>query len=129
MTEQPRATPPRRVRVTSPRMRAARRPPSRPVTRDIDEQTSIGEVYMRSLVRTQLRLAVGVLGAFALSVGGLPLLFAVAPALRQLQLLGLPLPWLLLGLLVYPVVGVSAWTYVRAAERAERDFADLVRRR
>jgi hypothetical protein len=123
MTEQPRATPPRRVRVTSPRMRAARRPPSRPV------QTSIGEVYMRSLVRTQLRLAVGVLGAFALSVGGLPLLFAVAPALRQLQLLGLPLPWLLLGLLVYPVVGVSAWTYVRAAERAERDFADLVRRR
>ncbi|MFP5336118.1 MAG: hypothetical protein ACLGIV_12495 [Actinomycetes bacterium] len=119
----------RRVRVTSPRMRAARRPPSRSVTRDIDEQTAIGEVYMRSLVRTQLRLAVGALTAFALSVGGLPLLFAVAPGLRSLTVLGLPAPWLLLGLLVYPLVGVTAWAYVRAAERAERDFADLVSRR
>jgi hypothetical protein len=84
---------------------------------------------MRSLVRAQLRLAVGVLVAFALTVGGLPLLFALAPALRAQAVLGVPLPWLLLGLLVYPLVGLTAWTYVRAAERAERDFADLVARR
>lgn len=126
--EHPRGTP-QRVRVTSPRMRARRRPPTRPVTRDIDEQTSIGEVYMRSLVRTQLRLAVGVLLAFALAVGGLPLLFALAPALREVQVLGLPLPWLLLGAAVYPAIAGTAWTYVRAAERAEQDFADLVGRR
>jgi O-antigen/teichoic acid export membrane protein len=110
-------------------MRAARRPPTRSVARDIDEQNPVGEVYMRSLVRTQLRLAVGVLGAFALSLCGLPLLFSLAPALRQHQLLGIPVPWLLLGVLVYPFLGAAAWTYVRAAERAERDFADLVRRR
>lgn len=110
-------------------MQAARRPPARPVARDIEEQTPTGEVYMRSLVRAQLRLAVGVLLAFALTVGGLPLLFAVAPALRATELLGVPLPWLLLGVVVYPLVGVAAWTYVRAAERAERDFSDLVGRR
>jgi hypothetical protein len=129
MSEHPRTAPPRRVRVTSPRMRATRRPPSRSVTRDIDEQTVIGEVYMRSLVRAQLRLAVGVLVGFALALCGLPLLFALAPALRTEQVLGLPLPWLLLGVLAYPLIGLAAWTYVRAAERAERDFADLVGRR
>ncbi|MFC5997518.1 DUF485 domain-containing protein [Quadrisphaera sp. GCM10027208] len=119
----------RRVRVTSPRMRAVRRPPTRSVARDIDEQTSVGEVFMRSLVRTQRRLALATLAAFALTVGALPLLFAVAPALRTAQVLGVPVPWLLLGLLVYPFVAVVAWAYVRAAERAERDFTDLVDRR
>ncbi|UER55594.1 DUF485 domain-containing protein [Kineosporiaceae bacterium SCSIO 59966] len=110
-------------------MRAARRPPTRSVARDIDEQTSVGEVFMRSLVRTQRRLALATLAAFALTVGALPLLFAVAPALRTAQVLGVPVPWLLLGLLVYPFVAVVAWAYVRAAERAERDFTDLVDRR
>lgn len=119
----------RRVLVTSPRMRALRRPPSRAVTDDIDEQTRLGELYMRSLVRTQLRLALVVLASFVGGVCGLPLLFAVAPGLRAFEVVGLPLPWLLLGLLVYPLIGVAAWWYVRAAERAESDFADLVERR
>lgn len=110
-------------------MRAARRPPSRSVSRDIDEQTVVGEVYMRSLMRAQMRLALGVLVGFALTLCSLPLLFAVAPTLRTLQVLGIPLPWLVLGVLAYPLVGVAAWTYIRAAERAERDFADLVSRR
>lgn len=118
--------PARRVKVTSPRMRALRRPPSRPVTRDIDEQTLVGELYMRSLVRTMLRLAVVVLGAFVVTLGGLPLLFAVAPELGVVRVVGVPLPWLLLGVVAYPVIGLTAWWYVRSAERAERDFADLV---
>lgn len=124
VTEQP-----RRVRVTSPRTGATARPPARAVTDDIDELTGVGEVYLRSLVRTQLRLGLGVLGAFGLTVCALPLLFAVAPALRTAEVLGVPLPWLLLGVGAYPVIGLAAWAYVRAAERAERDFADLVQRR
>jgi putative solute:sodium symporter small subunit len=109
-------------------MRAATSRPRR-ATDDIDEQTGIGEVYMRSLVGSQLRLALGVLGGFVVSLCGLPLLFALAPALRQVDVVGIPLPWLLLGVLAYPVFVVAAWAYVRAAERAERDFADLVERR
>lgn len=118
---------PRRVRVTSPRAGAARRRRTT-ITSEIDAQTQIGEVYMRSLLRTQLRLALGVLAAIGLLLGGLPLLFAVAPGLREVTVLGLPLPWLLLGALVHPVLLAAAWFYCRQAERIERDFAELVER-
>ena len=117
--------PPRRVRVVSPRTGAARAG-HRPVRREIDEQTIVGDVYMRSLVRLQLRLAVGVCLIFAVLLGGLPLVLALQPQLASVHLLGLPLPWLLLGVLVYPSLVVAAWFYVRQAERNERDFADLV---
>ena len=90
-------TPPRRVRVVSPRT-VARAAAHRPVRREIDEQTIVGEVYMRSLVRLQLQLAIGIC-----------LIFAV-----------------LLGVVVYPVLVLTAWFYVRQAERNERDFAELV---
>ena len=117
---------PRRVRVVSPRSSAARAVAHRPVRREIDEQTIIGDVYMRSLVRLQLRLAVGVCLIFAVLLGGLPLLLTVQPELASVHLLGLPLPWLLLGVLVYPSLVVAAWFYVRQAERNERDFSELV---
>ncbi|SEG59226.1 hypothetical protein SAMN04489712_10755 [Thermomonospora echinospora] len=118
---------PRRVLVTSPRMRATRRP-RHPVTREIDEQTGLGEAYMRSLVRAQLRLGLGVCAALGVVVGGLPLLFVLAPELRGLDVGGLPLPWVLLAGLVYPGFVVCGRWYVRHAERNERDFADLVDR-
>ena len=118
-------TPPRRVRVVSPRT-AARAAAHRPVRREIDEQTIVGEVYMRSLVRLQLRLAVGVCLIFAVLLGGLPILFTLEPGLSKTHWLGVPLPWLLLGVVVYPVLVVTAWFYVRQAERNERDFTELV---
>ncbi len=119
---------PRRVRVTSPRMTAARRPVRPDVAREIDDQTRLGEIYMRALLRSQLRLGLTVCGVFAVLLGGLPLLFAVEPALRTLRVLGVPLPWLLLGVLVYPALIGGAWVYTRLAERNERDFAELVER-
>ncbi len=120
-------TGPQRVRVTSPRTGAARRRRTT-ITSEIDAQTQVGEVYMRSLLRTQLRLAMGVLAVVGLLLGGLPLLFAVVPSLREVTVLGLPLPWLLLGVLVHPVLLAAAWVYCRQAERIERDFAELVER-
>lgn len=120
---------PRRVRVTSPRMDAQRRAPSRPGAREIDEQTGLGEVYMRSLLRSQLRLGLSVLAATAVLLGGLPLLFVLAPSVASAQVLGLPLAWLLLGVLAYPVLWLAARYYVRHAERNEADFTDVLRRR
>jgi hypothetical protein len=38
-------------------------------------------------------------------------------------------PWVILGVLVYPVVALTARYYVRHAEAIERDFTDLVDRR
>jgi hypothetical protein len=116
---------PGRVLVTAPRTRAARRP-RYPVTREIDEQTGLGEAYMRSLVHTQLRLALRLCLTLACVVLGIPALFALVPSLRAERLLGVPLVWIVLAGLIYPLFVVCGWWYVRAAERNERDFAELV---
>jgi hypothetical protein len=115
----------RRTRVTSPRTSAGR---SRRVNvpSEIDAQTRLGELYMTSLLRAQLRLAVRVLGLLAVLVGGLPLLFWMLPDLGGLRVLRMPLAWGLLAFAVYPVMLALAWYYVRAAERNERDFTDVV---
>lgn len=120
-------SPVRRVRVTSPRTRAPR-PRRTTITSEIDAQTEVGEVYMRSLMRTQLRLALLLLGVVGILLAGLPLLFAVAPELREVRLLGIPLPWLLLGVVVHPTLIIAGWLYCRQSERTERDFAELVER-
>jgi hypothetical protein len=115
------------VLVTGPRTRAVRRP-RYPVTREIDEQTGLGEAYMRSLVRTQLRLALRLCLVLAVVVAGLPALFATFPDVREQEVLGVPLPWLVLGGLIYPWFVGCGWWYVRQAERNEDDFAELVDR-
>ncbi|GAB3813685.1 hypothetical protein [Kribbella italica] len=119
---------PRRVRVTSPRTSAARRTSGHTGTREIDEQTRVGEVYMNSLIQSQLRLALVVIGATAVILGSLPLLFWLVPATRTLGVFGIPLPWVLLGIVVYPVVYVAARIYVRNAERIEAEFTEFVGR-
>ena len=81
---------------------------------------------MGSLLREQLRLAGRILLILFVTVGGLPLLFHVAPGLAGVRLAGVPLAWWLLGLLVYPWLVVLGWVYVRSAEANEADFADLV---
>lgn len=119
--------PPRRVRVTSPRTGAAR---LRRLTAasEIDAQSRLGEIYMSSLLRAQLRLASAVLLAMGVLVAGLPILFLLFPGLVGVQVLGMPLPWVVLGFAVYPFMLVLGWLYVRTAERNERDFADVVDR-
>jgi hypothetical protein len=116
---------PDRVRVSAPRQRASGGPPQ-PRRRQIDEETRLGEIYLGSLLREQLRLAGLVLLALAVAVGGLPLLFSLVPSLTGVRVVGVPLPWLLLGVLVYPFLVLLGWLYVRTAERNESDFADLV---
>ena len=115
-------TPPERVRVTGPPRR--RTPAAR--TSEIDSETRLGGMYMGSLLREQLRLAIGVLVLLALTVGTLPLVFHLWPRLTEVHLLGVPLPWCLVGVLVYPTLLALGWFYVRRAERNERDFAELV---
>lgn len=122
------AEPPRRVTVTSPRTSAVRRPPGRSALRALDEQDLVGELLVRSLVRAQLTLALRMLAVLAVLLGGLPLLFALVPVTRDLQVLGLPLPWLALGVLVYPALLIGGGVYLRLAERNERDFTELVER-
>ena len=93
---------------------------------DLAEQTRVGELQLASIMRAQLRLALIVCSAIAIFVGGLPLAFAAVPELRSTRVLGLGLPWLVLGVLVYPLMVAAGWLYVRHAERADKTFAHLV---
>ncbi|MDP9820953.1 hypothetical protein [Nocardioides massiliensis] len=95
---------------------------------EIDRQSLVGEVYMTSLLRAQLRLAVIVLVALTVTVGALPLVFLQFPGLNDILVLGMPLPWVMLAFGIYPVLVVLGWLYVRAAERNEQAFADVVER-
>lgn len=117
--------PVRRVRVTNP-LTTASEHIDLPVREEINESTEFGEVYMRSLIRSQLRAALTVVVTLSLSVGMLPVVFLLAPDLSNVTLVGIPLPWLILGVFVYPSLILLGWLYIRQVEKAEADFTELV---
>ena len=114
---------PQRVRVTGP-PRYSSGPRNR--LGDVHEQTPLGDVYLRSLLKEQLALAVRVLLLVGLTLGLLPIAFHLWPELADVELAGLPVAWLVLGGLVYPFLLLVGWRYVRSVERNEGDFAALV---
>jgi hypothetical protein len=102
-----------------------------PVTRlrtviELEEQTSYGEELVRQLIRAQFKQALKfwlVTFVFFLS---LPALFFFLPQLSSVTIAGVRLPWLVLGLLPFPLLfGVGYW-YNVVAERQERDFVAMV---
>lgn len=94
--------------------------------REIDAETALGEVFMRSLLREQLRLAATVLALLAMTLGALPLLFHLSPSLAEVTVGPVPLAWVLLGLLAYPWLVLLGWWHLRRVEANERDFAALL---
>jgi hypothetical protein len=122
----PHSGPPRRVRITSPRREARRPGERRPPSQELEEQTGLGEVYLSALLKAQLRLSVAILLGIAVVVLGLPTLFVLVPATRDILIGPIPLPWLAVGVLIYPVVFVAARIYVHQSERIEREFSDLM---
>lgn len=108
---------PRRETVTGEPRRVHR--PQRPHTRwEIDEQTTLGAAYVRSLMRGQLRTGLAVFAVLVLLLATLPLFFGALGSATVV--------WAVLGFAAYPVLVLLAWWYVRRAERNESDFARLV---
>ena len=97
-----------------------------PVSSDLDEQTELGDVYLDGLMREQLRLSLSVLALTVVFLATLPVLLALVPATRTVAVLGVGLPWVVLGAGVYPTAWVLARWYTRQAERIENDFAEVV---
>ncbi|MFG1915070.1 hypothetical protein [Micromonospora sp. NPDC048898] len=95
---------------------------------ELAQQTQVGEALVRGLVRAQLALALRLSLVVAIGLGGLPWLFAIAPSLGRTTVVGVNLPWLLLGVASFPFLIGVGWAYVRLAERNEQDFTDLVQR-
>jgi hypothetical protein len=108
------------VNVTGARARGRRRKPP-------DPRADPGAARVRSLIRTQARLALVTTSIIFLLLAGLPLVFALAPGLSHIRLLGVRLPWLILCGGVQPIWVIAAHRHVRLAERAERDFTDPAR--
>ena len=109
-----------RVRVTAPR--SAAKPAVE--SREAAEESAVGQVFVRSLIRSQLRLALVVAGGFLLVLGAFPLLAAI-PGLAESRIAAIPFDWMLLGTGIYPVTGISAWLYIRSAARNEARYRDL----
>lgn len=121
MTEEP---PLERVRVTAPRTgwSSARSSPS---TGPQAPTTDIAGMYVRSLIRSQLRLAVVFAGGFVVATVLFVLVIALVPDLDTTFVFGVPASWLLLGVGIYPLVITVGVLYVRAAARNEARYRSL----
>lgn len=118
---------PARVRVTAPTTRARRRTPLS-ARREIDAQTEVGLIFLRALLRSQLRLAALVLGLLATVVLAIPVFLHLAPDLAARQVAGMPLGWVLMAFGIHPVLIGLGVLYVRRAERIEDAFTDVIER-
>ncbi|HEX2772530.1 MAG TPA: hypothetical protein VHN18_08895, partial [Micromonosporaceae bacterium] len=87
--------PPQRTRIVLADI--ARQPDADSARPELAEQTQVRDALVRGLVRAQLALALRLSLVVIIGLGGLPLLFAAAPAVTTARLFGVNLPWLLLG--------------------------------
>ncbi|AEV89162.1 hypothetical protein ACWT_8153 [Actinoplanes sp. SE50] len=117
-------SPPPRTRVVLGDARRA----ADPSRTDLAQQTPVGEALVRGLVRAQLALALRLSLVVVAGLGALPLLFAAAPAVGRVDVFGMRLPWLVLGVLSFPFLVLVGAAYVHGAERNEQDFTAVVRR-
>jgi hypothetical protein len=93
---------------------------------ELEEQTSYGEELVTQFVRHQLRYAARFWGSAVALLAIVPLLFVVVPGLSGVNVAGMPLPWLVIGVLPFPLlVGVGYW-YNRGVERQEQAFVAMV---
>jgi putative solute:sodium symporter small subunit len=113
-----------------PQREVIRRDPARATTlrpvREMQEQTTVGEAYLRALIRAQLALGLRMMLVLVLLLGSFPLALLLMPRLRTFRVGGVPVAWPMLGVGVYPVFVLLAVAYVRRSERNEADFVELV---
>jgi hypothetical protein len=93
---------------------------------EVQEQTQVGDAFVRGLVRAQLGLALRLAAVVVASVAAVPLLIDLFPEVAAVKVFGIRLNWLLLAAVVYPVMYGVGRLYVRLAEQSERDFVRVV---
>ncbi|WP_022892778.1 membrane protein [Agromyces subbeticus] len=125
------ASPPARVRVTAPRPGGAASPATGTVDRALPHvgagapTSDIAGVYARSLIRSQLRLAIVFAVGFVAATALFVLAIVLVPGLDDSFVFGVPVSWLLLGIGVYPLTITVGGLYVRAASRNEARYRSL----
>jgi hypothetical protein len=119
---------PARVRVTAA---GPARPAAPRAALDLGRRTpgaptsDIRGVYVRSLIRSQLRLGLVFAGGFCAAAALFVAAIVLVPGLDERFVAGVPVSWLLLGFGLYPLVVTVAVLYRRAAARNEARFRAL----
>jgi nucleoside permease NupC len=93
---------------------------------EVQEQTQVGDAFVRGLVRAQLGLALRLGAVVVAAVAAVPLLIGLFPSVAAVTVFGIRLNWVLLAAVVYPVMYGIGRLYVRLAEQSERDFVRVV---
>jgi len=99
-----------------------------PDVSDLSTDNPYGVVLITGLIRAQLGLTIGFAALTIAVIGSLPIIAALFPSVVHATVHGLPVPLLVLGGGIYPVLVVLGWGYVHLAERLERRFAELLSR-
>ena len=113
-----------RVRVVLSERKGVARPVR--TIKEVQEGTAVGELLRRNLIRSQLMVTLRFAALTVFVLGTLPAVLTLLPEVGRFHLLGVRVPWLLLGLLMYPFLVGVAWRYTRVADRVEQNFADHV---
>lgn len=116
---------PARVAVRAP-TGSPYRPRSVPGPDDLYQRDHYGETLLRSLMKAQLGVTLGVLLPAAAVVATYPLLSVLVPHLDHVTVGPLPVSILVLGFGIYPPLVALALVYVRRARRVEERFVHLL---
>jgi hypothetical protein len=92
---------------------------------ELAERTALGDVYLRRLRRAQLNLSLLSLVAFGGLVGALPLVIYLVPGLQDFDVLGVPLPIVLIAIPPFPLFVAMGFAYQRRADALDAAFRDL----
>ncbi len=101
--------------------------PSSSGLREFSEQTEVGGIFLQALMRRQLRLSLGVAAVFFVFLVAQPLLSTVWRPWTRWEVAGVPVTWVVLGVLSYPLLVWLGRHYVRRAEEVDEEFTDLLR--
>lgn len=112
-----------RVRVTAPTRTAPTG--DGPLTTSKAAESEAEAVFVRGLIRAQLRLAVGHAIGCCLGIAVLAVVAATLPPLHTATLWGVPWSWILQAYGPYPLVAAFGFAYVRAAVRNEQRYRAL----
>ena len=96
---------------------------------ELAQQTSWGATLIADQIHGLLKIGVLFALLTVAVVGGLPLVMWLLPDFARLEVVGVPLAWLLLGVAPFSVLGGIGLLFVRVTERHERAFVDMIEHR
>ena len=93
---------------------------------ELEEQTSYGEELVTQFVRHQLGTVVKLWVVTVVLLAAVPAVFFAVPQLSELDVIGVRLPWLVIGVVPFPLLYGAGYWYNRLVERQEKAFVAMV---